>query len=530
LPIRSVQTVPELFIRAAGLDCHIVADDGRCAVADLEARSRSLAAGLRSLGVGHGDRVAAWLPNIPDYLTLYVAIARLGAILVAVNTRFGAAEIADIIGRSGAKALAVAAEVRGVDQMPVLRQIEAAALPELRHVIFCGTEGNAKSPWPGTAAIGLGELATAAPMDAFAGRPDDLVNIFTTSGTTSAPKFAAHRQRGVVGHNEDIAKALDFGASGTVSLQLLPFCGVFGFCQVMSALAGGSEIVMPGAIDVGEAVSLLHRHRATHLFTTDDLLHRMLETADGGAPFAELRYCMFGGFNTWLHDLPARAEARGVPMIAPFGMSEVFAIFAGRRLGDSIDDRHRAGGQLVNPQSRVRARDPETGVLLAHGEAGELEVWGPHMFAEYFGDAEATRRAMTEDGYLRTGDLGYSETDTRFTYLQRMNDTLRLGGFLVAPAEIETAVMAHPAVKDAQVVAIGTSAGNRPVAFVIPSSAEEFDEAGVIAACGAHLPKFKTPVRVISLPEFPVTRSANGTKIQRAKLRQMAQKAVSTSS
>ena len=148
------------------------------------------------------------------------------------------------------------------------------------------------------------------------------------------------------------------------------------------------------------------------------------------------------------------------------------------------------------------------------------------MFAGYFGDDAATRQAMTDDGYLRTGDLGYSEPDNAFTYLQRMSDTLRLSGFLVAPAEIETAVVDHPSVRDAQVVAVATPNGNRPVAFVVPADGEVVDEAAIIAHVGGRLAKFKTPVRIISVDAFPVTRSANGTKIQRAKLRDMAEAAM----
>ena len=134
-----------------------------------------------------------------------------------------------------------------------------------------------------------------------------------------------------------------------------------------------------------------------------------------------------------------------------------------------------------------------------------------------------TAAAMTPDGYLRTGDLGYTEPGNAFTYLQRIGDTLRLGGFLVAPAEIEAAVVAHPAVADAQVVAAGTAAGNRPVAFVIAATGGQVDEADVIAHCRGRLPKFKTPVRVAAIEAFPVTHGPNGTKVQRKRLRRMAE-------
>ncbi len=523
-----MQTIPELFRSAAEAGVSIQTDVRAVGLADLEQQSRRLAAALKALGVGPGDRVAAWMPNLPEYLSFYAAAARLGAILVAVNNRFGAAEVADIVGRSDSKVLLVAAQVRGVDYMATLKAIDASSLPALRHLVVMGE--TASAPWTHVQTVAFASLAEAAPMDDDQSDPNILSNIFTTSGTTAVPKFAAHAQAGVVGHALDVVDVMEMRAPGTVSLQLLPFCGVFGFVQVIAALAAGAKMIMPSGFDAAEAARLAIGHKATHVLATDDMVHRMIEPgcnlAGSDKPFPDLRACAFALFNTYLTDLPARAEAHGLPMLAPFGMSEVFSLFGIRRHHQPVEDRHRAGGTLVNPQARVRARNTETGEILPDFEAGELELSSPHLFREYFGNPAATRAAMTEDGYLKTGDVGYTEPGNAFTYLQRGNDTLRLSGFLVSPAEIEAAVMAAPGVADAQVVAVGTSAGNRPVAFVIPEPGRQVDEPEVIAAVGETLPKFKTPVRVIGVGAFPVTDGANGTKIQRAKLRQMAEAAL----
>ena len=458
-------SIPELFLDAATAGCTFVCDGTAFGAEDLAVQARRLANGLKGLGIEPGDRIAAWLPNIPQYLSLYAATARLGAILVAVNTRFSAPEIADIVGRSGATMLVA---VRAGDNLATLSKISADAMPALRNLILCGDDATSEAmggpSWPAVKVCAFSTLCTSPPMEACIGGPDDIANIFTTLGTTSLPKFAMHRQSSVVGHAGDVARTLDLRAGSDVSLQLLPFCGIFGFVQVMAAMAAGAKIIMPSAIDITEAVSLCVTERATHLFASDDLIHRMLEHDRADVPFPDLRYCMFAGFNSWLSDLPAHSEARSGPMLAPFGMSEVFALFAARRLDQDEAERQRAGGTLVSAGAAVRARDPESGALLPDGEAGELEVKGPYMFAGYFGDDAATRQAMTDDGYLRTGDLGYSEPDNASTYLQRMSDILRLSGFLVAPAEIETAVVDHPSVRDAQVVAVATPNGNRPVA------------------------------------------------------------------
>ena len=408
--------------------------------------------------------MAAWLENSNAYLSLHAACARLGAILVAINTRFGAAEIADITGRSSAKVLAVNGD------LSELTNIDTNDLSNLTHLITVGICAHTPA-WPKVKMRTFEDISSAPSTGIDEGGPADHSNIFTTSGTTSAPKFAVHSQGAITGH------ALDLGA----------------------------------------------RYDVTHMFITDDMLHRMLEKSIDHQPFPMLRSCMYAGFNTWLHDLPARAEARGIPIQGAFGMSEVFAIFAGRPMTAPPSERHRPGGTLVSTTAAVRTRDPETGVILAHGEIGELEFTGPFIMTGYFGSAAATPDTFTADGFLRSGDLGYTEPDYSFTYLQRMTDTLRLGGFLVAPSEIEGTVMSHPGVRDAQVVAVGTAAGNRPVAFVIEADDHALDETAVITYCQQMLPKFKTPVRVVAIDEFPVTRSANGTKIQRTKLRKMAE-------
>lgn len=515
------RTIVELYDEAAGLGVGVQAVEGERSLAEIAGRGRSLASALSELGVEPGERVAAWLSNSTDYMALQAATARLGAILVAVNTRFAAREVVDIVSRSKSRVLL--AETG----MP-LGSDAFAAMPALRHLVRRGdTKDEDKVP-NRIARFAFADLVRAAPMGGDRASPDALSTVFTTSGTTAAPKFAAHDQAAVVGHAADVAEALAF-RPGAVSLQLLPFCGVFGFVQVMAALAGGAEMVMPGAFDAARAAAIARSGGATHLFATDDMIHRMLETLPEGttAPaFPALEVAAFALFNSALADLPARAAALGIPMLAPFGMSEVFAIFAVRRHTDAAEVRHRAGGRMVNAAARARVRDPDSGEILPHGAVGELEVKGPHMFRQYFGDASATEAAFTEDGYLRTGDLGSTESDDTFTYLQRAGDTLRLSGFLVSPAEIEAVVMAEPGIDAAQVVAVGTPDGNRPVAFVIAAGGAAIDEAAVIAAVGRVLPKFKTPVRVIRVDAFPLTHGANGTKIQRAKLRAMAQAAL----
>ena len=182
------------------------------------------------------------------------------------------------------------------------------------------------------------------------------------------------------------------------------------------------------------------------------------------------------------------------------------------------------GGRLVSPLARARTRDPESGRLLAHGAHGELEFLAPSSrMVEYLGNPQATRDAFTPDGYYKSGDLGYTLEDGRFVYLARLGDALRLGGFLVSPAEIEAVVQEVPGIAACQVVGARSGAGLVPVAFVVLREGMALDERAVLAHVAGKLARFKIPQRVFALDAFPVTPGANATKIQKGKLREMAE-------
>jgi fatty-acyl-CoA synthase len=177
---------------------------------------------------------------------------------------------------------------------------------------------------------------------------------------------------------------------------------------------------------------------------------------------------------------------------------------------------------LVSPSAEVRICDPDTGAELPPGVHGEIELKGPSLLREYYGNPEATREAF-HDGWFRTGDLGYLDGPRRFCYVTRIGDVLRLGGFLTSPQEIESVLEAHPAVQGAQVVGASFGRESAAVAFVIPAAPAAVDEHGLREWCRKRLAGYKVPRHFVAVAEFPTTASANGTKIQRAKLRAMAE-------
>jgi fatty-acyl-CoA synthase len=222
--------------------------------------------------------------------------------------------------------------------------------------------------------------------------------------------------------------------------------------------------------------------------------------------------------------LAAEAQQRGLSLSGLYGSSEMQALFSRQRPEAPVAARARPGGFPVGEDYRVRVRDPDSGSLLRPGESGEIELCGPSLMAGYFGDDEATGRALTDDGWFRSGDLGRLEGDGSFVFETRMGDVLRLGGYLVAPAEIEDHVQRFPGIAACAAVGAVGEGGLAAVAFVTLSPGAAFDEVALRRFCAAGLARFKVPARCVALDAFPTTTSANGTKVQRAKLREMAQR------
>ena len=486
-------------------------------------RSRRAASALAALGVGRGDNVALWLPNVPAWLALYFALGRLGAVAVAVNTRFRALEVADILARSGAKALAMWPGFKDIDFAGLLAEIGEDALAGLERVLVYD-EGEAPVPErvAGKPVTAVRALFEARPMAADCAAPNDPCNIFTTSGTTSKPKFVLHGQEPVTRHARDCVSAFGWDRPGTVSYQATPLCGVFGFSTMMATLAAGAPNVLAPLFTPGEAAGAIRRHRVTHFMGTDDMYAGMLALREEPEPFPSLRLCGYALFNPTLEDFAARTLARGVPLIGLYGMSEVGALMAVQKIDAPLEDRLAGGGYPVAPEAVVRVRNVETGELCPPGVSGEVEMRCPSLFLRYEDNLEATAAAMTEDGFLRTGDAGRMRADGSFIYEARMGDTLRLAGFLTAPSEIEAHIETHPSVSGCQVVGVATPRGPRAFAFVRPAEGS-YDEVALLAWCRETMANYKVPVRAAAVDAFPVTHSANGTKIQKAELRRMAE-------
>lgn len=508
----------------------LIDQDQHISAAQLRSQSRALAAGLARIGVRPGHRVAVWLPNCTAWVESFLACAHLGALVLAVNTRFRALEVADILGRGQADWLLFWPGFKGIDFQGILDGVAPEHLTRLQGVVAL-TEADEPSvaSIQGKPAYRYADLlAEASPTPAAHGNAGVLC--FTTSGTTSKPKFVLHDQQTLLRHGTAVARAYGYDDSSCV-LASAPFCGAFGFATLVGGLAQGVPVVCAPVFNAAQSADAIARYAVTHTYANNEALVGMMQAAPPGA-FTSARLFGFASFTPALDNMLDLAREADVPLTGLYGSSELIALVAGQPRDPAEGDvsaQHQPGGTLIYPEARVRARDPATGQVLPHGQSGEIEILSPSLMQGYLDNPDATRGATTEDGYFKTGDLGYTLTPRQFVFQTRMGDSLRLSGFLVNPVEIEQMIETLPGVRACQVVGATRHGKTVPYAFVLLQPGATADATGWTAACKAAMAGFKVPAGFTALDAFPSVESANSVKIQKHRLRDMAEAMLSDS-
>ena len=527
-------TLAAAFAERADSDALALVEIGpverRATFAELDLLAARLAATLDARGVRRGDVVGVWLPNVIETVALELALARLGASVLGINTRYGEHELAHLLSAGRPVGLIAPAEFHGIDfsgRLAAAAKVVKGPLPN-----WVAWVGDDAGDVAGVTGYALGSVQPDEPASASRvsvrdeGVPEDLVNYFTTSGSTGLPKLAGHDQSSVVRHAQNVARAFGMRA-GDMALGVLPMSGVFGFNHILAMLLAGGGTVLVPVFDPVPTVEAMARYGVTHVIGGDDLFGRLRDGwVNAGRPSLALRRGGIADFTGDAASCVAWAEDTfGADITGVYGSSEVFALTATWPAGLSRDRRRQGGGKLVSEEIRVRIADPESGVERPVGEPGEIQLEGYNVVTHYRGAGGA--EAFTSDGWFRTGDLGirHGRSD-EFVYLCRIGDALRLRGFLVEPAEIERFLMDQPGVETAKVVAVPDEDGAQVVVAFVTATG---DDAGATMSAEAllsetklRLAAFKVPKLIRVVPEMPVTSGTNGTKIRTAVLRDWA--------
>jgi len=487
----------------------LIEPDRQTTFAQLTKTSGWLAGHLHARGLRAGDRVALWLPNGLEWLQCFLACAQLGATALSVNTRFRSHEVQDVIERGHASWLIYWPEFKGIAFNEILADIPADVLAKLK-----GSLTHAQI-----------QALCETPIESPPAHGDHGTLTFTTSGTTSLPKFVLHTQSTILRHAEAVAATLGYDSQSRV-LASAPFCGAFGFATLAGGLLNGHAVVCEPVSTAQSLRDLIRDHQVTHTYANNALILQVLESSTSPGDFKSCQLFGFASFAPAMNALFDLAKQHNITLCGLYGSSEMQALLAIQPVDSAQGDttvQFEPGGRLTHPSGRVRARDPETGHLVALGESGELEILCPSHMSAYMDQPEATRKVFTEDGYFKTGDLGWCVSDRQFVFQARMGDSLRLAGFLVNPSEIEQVIESLPGISACQVVAANQGDKTVTVAFVTLTESATANPHDWYSACKRRLAGFKVPAHFEVLESFPTVESANSVKIQKHRLREMAQ-------
>jgi fatty-acyl-CoA synthase len=511
----------------------IVFGDTRVTFAQFRERAETLARGLAALGIGHGDKVAIWLPNRPVWFFAQYACATLGAVVVALNPRYKAHELTYILGQSDATAVLLADHLGGVDYFETLHEtlpglpgsipgeLAFDAFPQLRHVIV-----DAEDPYPGCHRLqDVFDLGRGAAARAATPGVDDDFTILYTSGTTSFPKGALITHRNCVPHGWNIGEILRMTPDDRV-LHALPAAGTWGGLNIpLTTWTHGACLVLMDTWEPTRALSLIERERCTVWNAVDSMVTTLLAQPDlDRYDRSSLRTGGLGSTGGGGHGLfEAFVERVGITQgYEPYGMTEVNAMALFHHLDEPLELRKRSGVHPA-PGLEVRVADPERGTVCRPGDEGELQFRGPWVTRGYYNRPDETATAFTGDGWFRSGDLGVQTSDGHTFFKGRLREALRISHFMVAPGEIEAFLMSHPDVVQAFVVGVPDPKLNEaPVAYVIAAEGSRLTEDALRAFCRGRMASYKIPIAVRFVKDVPRTPGPHGDKVQRARLREQA--------
>ena len=471
----------------------------RLSFAALNQRVNQLAHQLRSQGVVQGDRVALCLMNSAEFIESFLAVAKAGGVVVPLNWRLVADELEFIIKDSGAKTM-----IFGTEFETVVSDLAARGdKTDVRHWLQVGGQC---LPFAEEYEQFLNAGGKEEPAVGASG--DDLLYIMYTSGTTGLPKGVVHT------HATSFWALLTFQAScdlrdGDRYLVALPLFHVGALTPVALNIYRGVTSVVMRDFDPARAWQVIRDEKIGGSLLVPAMLNFMLQVPDAATGYDHLRWIQSGASPLPVSIIEQYADL-DIEIHQIYGLTET----CGPACVISADDAMRKIGSTGKAffHTEVRVVD-ETGEDCAPGEQGEVWVKGNHIMREYWHRPEATAETITQEGWLRTGDVA-SIDDDGFVFIQdRIKDMIISGGENVYPAEIENVILTHPEVVEVAVIGQPSSKwGESPFAIVVAKS-DQLSKDDVLAHCQGKLARFKLPKDAAFIEVIP--RNANGKVLKR---------------
>ncbi len=517
-----LQTIPDALARAVerfGDEEALVDGAARLSFRQLGDQVDLAARALVASGVQKGDRVALWAPNSAQWVITSFAVYGVGAVLVPLNTRYRGEEAGHVLRTSRARLLFTVTDLLGTDLVGLLADVPGLdGLEET--VVLTGPVPAGCTPAAEFAARSaqVPEPEVAQRRAALSG--DDASDIIFTSGTTGQPKGAvlAHRAsvRTYVAWSELVGLR-----RGDRYLMVYPFFHTAGLKSgVLACVLRGATMVPHAVFDVVPVMQRVAEERITMLPGPPTVFQSILNHPEFASfDLSSLRLSVTGAATVPVEVIRRmREELRFETVVTGYGLTETTGTVSMCRHDDESEVIATTVGRPL-PGVEVRMVD-DAAQPVGAGEPGEILVRGFNVMKGYFGDPAATREAIDEDGWLRTGDIGILGSDGNLRITDRKKDMFIVGGFNAYPAEIEAIIIGHP--KVSQVAVIGRPddrLGEVGEAYVVPRPGQAIEPDELVAWCRDHMANFKVPRTVRVIEDLPLNPTG---KVMKFKLRELA--------
>ncbi|TFG43865.1 MAG: AMP-binding protein [Syntrophobacterales bacterium] len=495
-----------------------------------------LARGLMAMGVEKGEKVAVWATNVPYWVALQFATAKIGAVLLTINTNYRISELSYVLAQSETENLFLIDGYQDIDYLqtvyelvPELRTqergyLKTAQFPHLKRIFFLGLEKH-RGMYSVPEVLAMSAMtdesdyrARQAALD-----PHDVVNMQYTSGTTGFPKGVMLTHHNIGNNGYWIGANQHFGPSDRLCLTV-PLFHCFGcVLGVLAAVNHGATLVILESFDPVAAMTAVEQERCTALYGVPTMFIAILDhKLFDKFRFDSLRTGIMAGSPcpvAVMRQVIAKLYMREITIC--YGLTENSPVITQTLIGDDIQRQTATVGRAM-PGIEVKVVDPKTGDVRPAGTQGEVCCRGYSVMKGYYKMPEATAKAIDADGWLHSGDLGVLDADGYLSITGRLKDMIIRGGENIYPREIEEYLFKMEGVADVQVVGVPSRKyGEEVGAFLKLKQGANVTEEDVKDFCRGRISRYKIPRHVGFVAGYPMTASG---KIQKYKLVELSKK------
>ena len=492
------------------------------------------AKGLMKLGVQKGEHIAIWATNVPQWVITQFGSAKMGAVLVTVNTNYKIFELEYLLKQSDTTTLILIKGTKSSDYISMLYQLcpelhsckpgelKSQRLPFLKNIIVID-EKNYPGMFTWNELIEIGNTVTdeelAVRQDSL--DPDDVISMMYTSGTTGFPKGVMLTHNNLIGNACSLAECMDFTEKDRLCIPV-PFFHCFGcVLGTMACVVSGATMVPIVVFNPIKVLETIEKESCTAVHGVPTMFIMELEEMEKNQyDTSSLRTGIMAGSPCPIEVMKKVVDKMGVREITiTYGQTEASPGITMTRTDDPLELRVTTVGRAL-PNVEVKIIDSETGKEVPRNTQGELCSRGYNTMKGYYKMIEATAAAIDNDGWLHTGDLAVMDEDGYCKITGRLKDMIIRGGENIYPREIEEFIYTHPKVKDVQVVGVPSEKyGEEVMAFIQIKPGNSITEEELKEYCREKIARYKIPKYIAFVDDYPITASG---KIQKYKLRELA--------